>query len=401
MQALVQKYGGTSVATIERISHVADHIADSKQQNPHIVVVVSAMGSQTDSLISMAHELSKNPSRRELDMLLTVGERTTMALLSIALNDLGHETISLTGSQSGIITDDYHGNARIINILGDRIQQGLEQKKIVIVAGFQGVSLANKDVTTLGRGGSDLTAIAIARRLGGAKCELYKDVDGIFTADPRLVAGAHPIDQLNWQSLTHLTWNGSGVVHARGAHLAQTSKIPLEIRSSFNLEKRGTVVRSKPHMEAANIKAIAHADGLSWVEIKHNKTDLLAEISIWLWQKGTHSSLNQQHNSDGLLTLIQMIPEDLVESLRQHLKTVYPEANVSFSVIASQLSSITLVGEGFWQEPEILQKALNSLKTGALFVESKNDTITLIIKQKELKPSIEVLHKTLITDQKS
>ncbi|MDQ3233436.1 MAG: aspartate kinase, partial [Pseudobdellovibrionaceae bacterium] len=278
MSLFIQKYGGTSVGNLERIRSVAEHIAATYRQGHRLVVVVSAMGQQTDELLDMALALSPEPPQREVDMLLSVGERISMSLLAIALNNLKIATISLTGSQSGILTDDTHGNAKIQRILGDRIRKALDTGKLVIIAGFQGMSEAGKEITTLGRGGSDLTAIALAHTLKADRCQIYKDVDGVCSADPRLVPAARVMPTMSWDSLSHLTWYGSGVVHNRGVHLAKKYEIPLEIRSSFNLETPGTLVGGSKTVEKAVVHAITHRKDLTWIRLSGAKAETISPV---------------------------------------------------------------------------------------------------------------------------
>ncbi|MFW7377954.1 MAG: aspartate kinase [Oligoflexus sp.] len=396
MSIVVQKYGGTSVATIERIQHVAKHIVATRQSHSKIVVVVSAMGKQTDQLLDMAYQISPSPVERELDMLLTVGERITMSLLSIALNDLGVSTISLTGSQSGIITDTYHGNARIKRILGDRIEHALESAKVVIVAGFQGVSLPSKDVTTLGRGGSDLTAIALADRLQAMRCEIYKDVDGICTADPRLVPRAQVIPKLSWNSLTHLTWAGSGVVHSRGAHLAEKRQIPLEIRSSFDLDRPGTSVGAIETMESAVIHAISHVENLSFIEVTHPSSSLTSHLTRWLWGRGTSPNVNQQYFTDRWLSRLSL-PTRFLSDFQKMLNADFPQAKLD--IIHEDLAAITVVGHGFRQEPEILDQVLSGLVSQPLIMECQNHTLTLFVAQQTLQANMSALHEKIFSEK--
>lgn len=263
MVTLVQKYGGTSVNGPERIRAVARRIADARAAGHDMVVVVSAMGDTTDELIELARKVSPSPNRREMDMLLTTGERVSMALLAMALHDLGVEAISFTGSQSGILTDDAHSNARIIAIRPERIRAALAQGRVVIVAGFQGVSPATKEITTLGRGGSDTTAVALAAALGSAECEIYTDVDGVFTADPRVVPTARIIPQLSFRACSALAQLGGRVLHARCVDLAARERVPLTVRSSFN-DSSGTRIVEEA-VEAPRVEAIAHQSGVSVV----------------------------------------------------------------------------------------------------------------------------------------
>lgn len=256
MAILVQKYGGTSVKDPERIRAVAARIAASRRAGSDLVVVVSAMGHATDELIRLAHEVSPSPNRREMDMLLTTGERVSMALVAMALHDLGIEAISFTGSQSGILTDAAHANARIVAIKPERISTELQRGRVVIVAGFQGVSPDTKEITTLGRGGSDTTAVALAAALHPAQCEIYTDVDGVFTADPRVVRDARLIESLSYRSCSALAHLGGRVLHARCVDLAARELVPLTVRSSFN-ESPGTRI-VEAAMDTPRVEAIAH-----------------------------------------------------------------------------------------------------------------------------------------------
>ncbi|MFN8587756.1 MAG: aspartate kinase [Candidatus Eisenbacteria bacterium] len=263
MPILVQKYGGTSVNGPERIRAVAQRIAAARAAGHDMVVVVSAMGHTTDELIALARQVSPRPNRREMDMLLTTGERVSMALLAMALHDLGVEAISFTGSQSGILTDDAHSNARIVDIRPERIRAALGQGRVVIVAGFQGVSPVTKEITTLGRGGSDTTAVALAAALGRSACEIYTDVDGVFTADPRVVPGARLIPRLSFRACSALAHLGGRVLHARCVDLAARENVPLQVRSSFN-DSSGTLLVEES-VEAPRVEAIAHQQDVTVV----------------------------------------------------------------------------------------------------------------------------------------
>lgn len=238
----MHKYGGSSLANIDRIRAVAQHIRHVYAQGQDLVVVVSAMGDSTDELTDLARQIHPDPPRRELDMLLTAGERISMALLSMALHGMNIPSVSLTGSQCGILTTEHHGRARVRAITGQRIQSALEQKYVVIVAGFQGVHPESREVTTLGRGGSDLTAVALAVSLMAQSCEFYKDVEGILSADPRLVEKAQKRTQMTYEQAVALMSSGSGVIHNRAVLLAAKHKLPLTIKSSFHPELPGTLI---------------------------------------------------------------------------------------------------------------------------------------------------------------
>ena len=232
MAIVVQKFGGSSVADVEKIGRVADRVARTRAEGKRIVVVVSAMGDTTDELLGLARQVCENPSRRELDMLLTAGERISMALLSMALEARGVPAVSFTGSQSGIITTDTHANARIVEVRPFRVQEELERGKVVIVAGYQGVS-QRKEVTTLGRGGSDTTAVALAAALGAEACEIYSDVEGVYTADPRLVPDARRLAELSYEEMQELAESGAKVLHAQAVEWAKEKGISIHARSTF------------------------------------------------------------------------------------------------------------------------------------------------------------------------
>ena len=241
MGLIVAKFGGSSVADAAGILRVAKRIADSKRAGNEVVVVVSAMGDTTDDLIDLAKQVSPNPPGRELDMLLTAGERISMAVLAMAINDLGYEARSYTGSQAGLITDSTHGKARIVDVTPGRIQEALRENAIPIVAGFQGVSQDTKDITTLGRGGSDLTAVALAAALYADVCEIYTDVDGIFSADPRIAPRARQVPRITYDEMMELAAAGAKVLHLRCVEYAKRFDLPIHVRSSFS-DKEGTFV---------------------------------------------------------------------------------------------------------------------------------------------------------------
>ena len=269
MGIVVQKYGGSSVADATSIKRVAGRIVAAKKAGHDVVVVVSAMGDSTDELIDLANEVSPIPPARELDMLLTAGERISMALLAMAIGNLGQEARSFTGSQAGVITDDSHGRAKIIDVTPGRLQNALDEGAVVIVAGFQGVSQTTKDITTLGRGGSDTTAVALAAALKADVCEIYTDVDGIFTADPRIEPKARRIRAISYEETLEMAANGAKILHLRCVEYARRNDMPIHVRSSFS-EKTGTWVvaadqvarhleqEGDSDMEQAIISGVAH-----------------------------------------------------------------------------------------------------------------------------------------------
>ncbi|HNJ78356.1 MAG TPA: aspartate kinase, partial [Marmoricola sp.] len=263
MGIVVQKYGGSSLSDADAIKRVARRIVEQKRAGNDVVVAVSAMGDSTDELLDLANEVSPLPPARELDMLLTAGERISMALVAMAISDLGFTARSFTGSQAGVITDSVHGKAKIIDVTPGRIQSALGDGHIVIVAGFQGVSQDTKEITTLGRGGTDTTAVALAAALDADVCEIYTDVDGVFTADPRIVPAARKLGQVTYEEMLELAASGAKVLHLRCVEYARRYNIPIHVRSSFS-QLDGTLVtgsindEGEEQMEAAIISGVAH-----------------------------------------------------------------------------------------------------------------------------------------------
>ena len=256
---VVMKFGGSSVADPEKLKNVARRLVASREQSSRVVAVLSAMGKTTDDLLDLARQMAERPEPRELDMLISVGERISCALAAMAIHDLGHEAISLTGSQAGIVTDTVHGKAKIVDVRARRINEALDQNRIVLVAGFQGVSADSRDVTTLGRGGSDTTAVALAAALGARVCEVYTDVDGVYSADPRLVLNARKLDALTFEEMLEMASSGAGVMATRSIEVARSHNVKLHVRSTFN-DAEGTWIREEDvsMLEKALISGVVH-----------------------------------------------------------------------------------------------------------------------------------------------
>lgn len=264
---IVQKYGGACLETPAKIRAVADSLANLHSRGYRVVAIVSAMGKTTDELVKMAYQVSPHPNRRELDMLLTTGERISMSLMSMALSDLGVPAISFTGSQAGVMTDDSHSSARILDVRPVRVREELDRRRIVVLAGFQGVNPVTKEITTLGRGGSDTTAVAMAAALKAECCEIIKEVDGVCSADPRIVANFKPLHQLDFASLSEMCFWGAKVLHFRSVELAQSQNVPLAVKKWGAAEYRTQVMREVPGMENGKLLAVNSMARIEHVEI--------------------------------------------------------------------------------------------------------------------------------------
>ncbi|MEW6109113.1 MAG: aspartate kinase [Nitrospirota bacterium] len=258
MALIVQKYGGTSVGTIERIKAVAERVINTAKERNNVIVVVSAMAGETDKLIGLAHQISSNPNEREMDMLLSSGERVTSALTAIAIEALGHKALALTGRQAGIITDTVHTKARIERISGERIKNAIDDGYIVVIAGFQGITEGETEVTTLGRGGSDLSAVAIAAAVKADLCEIYTDVDGVYTTDPNIVPEARKLDKISYEEMLELASLGAKVLQTRSVEFAMKYNVPVVVRSSFNYNPGTLVVEEDKDMENVVVSGIAY-----------------------------------------------------------------------------------------------------------------------------------------------
>lgn len=390
MALLVQKYGGTSLASVERIHKVARHIAQQSDEGHKLVVVVSAMGDETNRLKSLAYELAARPSLRELDVLLTAGERVSMSLLSIGLNACDVPCVSFTGSQSGIITDTQHGNARIKSILGDRIQSALDSGKVAIVAGFQGMAMPTKDITTLGRGGSDLTAVALAHRLQADLCEIYTDVEGVYNGDPRFFSQAKLLPKLSHKDLANLAWAGAGVVHTRAAQLAAKFAIPLRIRSSFTLDHTGTSVVSahKPsgdRMEKAEIIGITHRDQLCLVTLTVARGQTIAELhrelNTFFWGRDAMPLL-QNYTSNPQKTSVQLVFDqgDFSDFQKEVVSKFKADCERD-----DDASCVNVVGSGFLQDLELVCDLIATVGNLVKAFSKTNDLLKIIVPQSSRK----------------
>ena len=386
---IVQKYGGKSVATIDRIRDVAGQIIENHIEGVGLVVVVSAMADTTDELLRYAKLISSNPRERELDMLLTAGERISMALLSMAIWDSGHSAISFTGSQSGIITDDVHTRARIIEIRASRIISELQHGRIVIVAGFQGVS-AKREITTLGRGGSDTTAVALACAIGADRCEIFSDVDGLYSADPKRCDDAVHIPEIDYETLFDLTFFGAKVVHPRAVELARKYNIPITLASSIHKEKR-TMVKSKA-MEGTNFVAISSQEEIFWVSTSADRKEI-EEILNHL-DKSRTNIRSPYLTDDGNLAHLSfwVLPEQADE-----VKKILDEGKYDYE---TQMASLVAVsGYGIAESSEAMTtiiKILNDGKIPFAHIGTTNRTIFVVVDKKYREKVESLFHRKLI-----
>lgn len=362
MGLIVQKYGGSSVADAAGMKRVAARIVASKRAGHDVVVVVSAMGDTTDELIDLAKQITPMPTGRELDMLLTSGERISMALLAMAIGNLGAEARSFTGSQAGVITDSVHGRARIIDVTPGRIVDALKEGAIAIVAGFQGISQDTKDVTTLGRGGSDTTAVALAAALEADVCEIYTDVDGVFSADPRIVPSARKLKSITYDEMLEMAASGAKVLHLRCVEYARRFDLPIHVRSSFSSNEGTWVVKDRPEgdsdMEQAIISGIAHDRSEAKVTIVGvpDRTGVAARIFQAIADVDINIDMIVQNVSaaaTGLTDISFTLPKSEGQNAIAVLQRIQGEVGFASIQYDDQVGKISLIGAGMRSHPGV------------------------------------------------
>lgn len=376
---VVQKFGGSSVADAEKIRKVAQRVKARRDEGWQLVIVVSAMGDTTDELLQLARKISHDPPRRELDMLLTCGERISMALMSMALQELGVPAISFTGSQSGIITDDTHAQARIIEVKCDRIHEALDRQQVVIVAGYQGVS-KKKEVTTLGRGGSDTTAVALAAALG-ADCEIYSDVDGVFSADPRVVPSAAKLESLSFEEMQELAAAGAKVLNAQAVEFAREKGIVIHAKSTHTA---GTGTAIGADSGPSRVKGVT-GDGDVWVFATKTAPDALLELLDAQQVKGRNLVWDEAGRTLAVVSLQDVHGPD---ALRAKLP-----AEVE---VLSELGTVTCVGTGLNADWSIARKALRVAGAAVVASYASALQLTLVVPKAQVKTLTKALHEALI-----
>jgi aspartate kinase len=394
---VVQKFGGTSVGSPERIQSIAKMIAGKRAEGHDLVVVVSAMGQTTDELIELAGRVSKNPPDREMDMLLTSGERIAMALLSMALSDLGVPALSFTGSQSGIITNESHRRAKIKKVLGDRLKAALSDKKVAIVAGFQGVS-ETREITTLGRGGSDTTAVALASALGAELCEIYTDVDGIFSGDPRKVGNPRFYAEVPWDWMAELATLGAGVLHPRCVELAMSAGVNLVVRNSFN-EGRGTKIRQfgDHEMERFKITAVTADEGKMLCMVELARATTLGA----LWESARASGLPMTAPSFSEQTVRFFTDRDGEGEWKAILSQLAVQGFVRKYTLFPETVPLSLVGHRFAQDSSALCEMTELLARdhiGVSYAVASALSITLGIPFDKSLDALELVHKHFVNE---
>jgi aspartate kinase len=388
---VVMKFGGTSVGGPERLKAVARRLVEAREAGNRVVAVLSAMGQTTDELIDLAHQMSPRPDPRELDMLQSVGERISCSLAAMAIHDLGHEAISLTGSQAGIVTDTVHGKAKIVDVRARRIHEALDDDRIVLVAGFQGVSTATFDITTLGRGGSDTTAVALAAALGADACEIYTDVDGVYTADPRIVPEARKLHAVSYDEMLEMAASGAKVLQLRSVEFARNHGVKLHVRSAFS-DDEGTWVREEDErmLEKAMISGVTHTseETLYWVEGAGAATlfEALAGAAV---------------NVD---TIVQTGPEIVFSAPtpdHAEVAAALDRLGVRYRT-RDDLARVSVVGAGMKSHPGIAAKAfttLDGLGIQTQIVTTSPIKISCHVATEEVERAVQALHEAFELDR--
>jgi len=397
MSLIVQKYGGSSVANVDRIKAVANRVADYRRRGHKLVVVVSALGDTTDELLDLVSRITKEPSEREMDMLLSTGEQVSVAVLAIALHKLGYDAISFTGAQVGIITDTSHTKARILKINADRIKKELRKGKIVIVAGFQGITL-NQDITTLGRGGSDLTAVALAKTLNANCCEIYTDVEGVYTGDPRIVKGAKKIDKISYDEMLEMASLGAQVLQVRSIEMAKKFNIPIHVRSSFHNKSGTMIIKEAKNMEDVVVRGAT----LNKSEAKITICDVPDRpgIAAKIFKTIANNNIN-----------VDMIVQNISQTRRTDISFTVPKTDSAKAIkitkrIANRIGAgsvvedhniarISVVGVGMRSHPGVAAKMFEILaknKVNIEMISTSEISISCIIDKKFSEKALRAIH---------
>jgi aspartate kinase len=402
---IVQKYGGTSVGSIERIMTVAKRVRTAHEAGNHVIVVVSAMSGQTDHLINMAHEITMNPSEREMDMLLATGEQVTIALLAMAIHRTGHPAISMTGPQANILTDMAHTKARIMDIPTDRLIKELEKGKILIVAGFQGVT-ADGDITTLGRGGSDTSAVALAAALKADICEIYTDVDGVFTTDPNIVPEARKIDRISYEEMLEMASLGAKVLQIRAVEFAMKYSVPIHVRSSFN-DNQGTIVtREEPDMEQVIVQGVTYSKNEAKITVigVPDRPGIAATIFSHLADANIVvdmiiQNISEQELADISFTVLRNECQKALQVIQDLIKEELGAKEIQCD---DKIAKVSIIGVGMKNHSGVAAKMFNTLaKEGIniLMISTSEIAISCVIESKYTELAVRSLHEAFELDK--
>ncbi|MEX0705886.1 MAG: aspartate kinase [Nitriliruptoraceae bacterium] len=398
MAIVVQKYGGTSVGDVDRMKRVADRVARTHRDGNQTVVVVSAMGHTTDDLVSMARQISPHPPERELDMLLTSGERISMSLLAMALADRGVSAKSFTGSQAGIITDAVHGRARIVDITPGRVRDALDAGNVVIVAGFQGVSQDTKDVTTLGRGGSDTTAVALAAALSADVCEIYTDVDGVFTADPRIVPAARKLDFVSYEEMLELAAQGARVLQVRSVEFGRNHGVRIHVRSSFSFGEGTWIGPEEEAVEDAIISGVAHDTSEAKVTIRNvpDRPGVAARLFSMLADEHINVDMIVQNVSqDGHTDISFTLPLEDTDRARGVLEPLGREIGADGIAIDDDIAKVSLIGAGMKTHPGIAAQMFAALSAAGVNIEMISTStirVSVVVSRDQVETAVQAVH---------
>ena len=409
-RTVVMKFGGTSVADGERIRRAAERIVRVREEGDNVVAVLSARGKTTDELVAMAHEVSSRPHPREMDMLLSTGERISCALASMVINDLGHDAVSLTGSQAGIVTDTSHTKARILDVRTDRIEGLLAEGKIVLVAGFQGTSAALKDesgtyevhgeVTTLGRGGSDTTAVALAAALGADVCEIYTDVAGVFSADPRIVPDARKLDFVSFEEMLEMSASGAGVLQLRSVEYARNHGVRIHCRSSFEDAPGTFVLTEEETLERPLVTAVTHSTSEARVTllglpdqpgVAGRVATALADANVNIDMIIQNEPQSEGHRADMSFT----VPRDELELARASLEPLVGELGIGSIATDPAIGKVSLVGAGMKSHPGVAAKTFTVLGDCGVNIEMISTSpikISCVVREADVPTAVRELH---------
>jgi aspartate kinase len=397
MPLVVQKFGGSSVGDADRIRAVADHVARTRRSGDDVAVVVSAMGKTTDDLIRLANDVSDSRPPRELDMLLSSGERISMSLLCMALSDLGVSAFSYTGSQAGIITDNSHTRAKIVEVRGDRLRAALDQGAVPVVAGFQGVS-TDRDVTTLGRGGSDTTAVALAAALGADVCEIYTDVSGVFSADPRIVPGARKLSRVSYEEMLEIAATGGRILALRSVEFARNHHVPLHVRSSFTWEPGTWVDEEDPSMEQALVTAVSHelAEAKVTVTGVPDRPGSAARLFRGLADRSVNVDMIVQNTSlHGTTDISFTVPSYDLAVSTQVAESMVPELGATGVVTDADVARVSLIGAGMKTHPGVTALTFETLAAHDINIEmisTSSIRISCMVRSEVVEEAVRALH---------